>query len=751
MPESIRDTRTIVLVGNPNVGKSVIFSLITGKYAVVSNYPGTTVEVTRCHMRIDGQPCEIIDTPGVNSLVPQSEDEKVTRDVILASRPDAIIQIGDAKNLRRTLFLTLQLAEFGIPMILNLNMIDDCRARGIEIDTAGIEAWLGIPVNTSIATMGVGIHQLLRLIPKAAVPRHPGGFDPRLTDPARALFPPGVPPALGVEWLLNRESADLGAVKTMVSQDQMARLQILADELNQRPSISPRTHFDSARNRLLDEWIPRLKTQHSATPGSRPAMLGYRTSLALLGAGVAAHLAHWILPLLGVTTPVAQVGRLLQSIMPATAAVSTGWTGRLFTATDGPGLLVGEFGLLHPLLTVMMFQLLPAFLPLFYLLKQYPQFALDMDRQSRRPVVGLGILAVCLSMVYVFVGVVGAQILVGFMEDRLFGDVLNPAMARLIGWIPSLFVQDLITGPYGLWSMGLTYAVAIVLPIVGAFFLAFGFLEDSGYLPRLAILVNQVFRRIGLSGKAVLPMVLGLGCGTMATMTTRILNSPKERLIAILLLALGIPCSAQLGVILGIIAGVSLLVPLVLAAVVAGQMLLVGFLASRLLPGERSDFILELPPIRYPVWKNILTKTRLRVIWFLLEAVPLFLLGTLILFTMDRLHWLQALTTAVQPVVQHFLGLPPDAATVFVMGLIRRDYGAVGLFDMVQHGALTANQLAVALVVLTLFVPCVANTFVIFKEQGLKRAAAIVSFVIVVAVLTGGMVHGLLRLLHITL
>ena len=750
MPESSRNTRTIVLVGNPNVGKSVIFNQITGKYAVVSNYPGTTVEVSRCHLRIDGQSYEIIDTPGVNSLVPQSEDEKVTRDVILASRPDAIVQIGDAKNLRRTLFLTLQLAEFGIPMVLNLNMIDDCQARGIEIDTAGLAAWLGIPVNTSIATMGVGIHQLLRLIPKATAPRHPGGFNPRLTDPARALLPPTVPPALGVEWLVNAEAADLSALRALVTPDQMARLKAFADDLSQHAAINPRTHFDIVRNRLLDAWIPRLKTQHATAASDRPATLGYRTSLVLLGAGAGVHLAHWFLPLLGLASPIQQVGRILAALVPADAA-STGWTGRLFTATDGPGLLVGEFGLLHPLLTVTLFQLLPVVLPLFYLLKRHPQFALDLDRQSRRPVVGLGILAVCLSVVYLFVGVIGAQILVGFMEDRLFGDVLNPLVARLIGWIPSAFMQDLISGSYGLWSMGLTYAIAIVLPIVGAFFVAFGFLEDSGYLPRLAILVNQVFRRIGLNGKAVLPMVLGLGCGTMATMTARILNSPKERLIATLLLALGIPCSAQLGVILGVIAGVSPLVPLVLVAVVAGQMLLVGFLASRILPGERSDFVLELPPIRYPVWKNILTKTRLRVIWFLLEAVPLFLLGTLLLFVMDRLGWLQELIAAVRPVVQHFLGLPPDAAQVFVMGLIRRDYGAVGLFDMVQHDALTANQLAVALVVLTLFVPCVANIFVIFKEQGWKRAAAIVTFVIAVAIVSGGMVHGLLRLLHITL
>jgi ferrous iron transport protein B len=750
MPDTARNSRTIVLVGNPNVGKSVIFSQITGKYAMVSNYPGTTVEITRCQLRVDGQPYEIIDTPGVNSLVPQSEDEKVTRDIILASRPDLIIQIGDAKNLRRTLFLTLQLAEFGIPMILNLNMIDDCRSRGIEIDTAGITEWLGIPINTTIATMGVGIHQLLRLIPQAAAPKHPGGFDLPVLEQARALFPPPVPPALGVEWLLNAGVADIGAIHAVTPPGQLARLSRLVEDAGRETGPNLRTYFDGVRNRLLDAWLPRLKTQNHVSRSDRPGLLGYPAGLALLGAGTAVHIAHWILPLAGVPTPVEWIGQLLDAFAPAGGA-ATSWRGWLVSTADGPGLLVGEFGLIHPLLTILLLQLAPALLPLFYLLKKQPRFALDLDRYARRPVTGLGILAGCLSLTYVFVGVIGAQVLVGFMEARIFGEILTPPLAHLVGLIPSPFVQDLLVGEYGLWSMGLTYAVAIVLPIVGAFFIAFGFLEDSGYLPRLAILVNQAFRRIGLNGKAVLPMVLGLGCGTMATMTARILNSPKERLIATLLLALGIPCSAQLGVILGVIAGVSVLVPLLLVLVVAGQLLLVGFLASRILPGENSDFILELPPIRYPVWKNIRLKTRLRVIWFLLEAAPLFLLGTLILFILDRLAWLQGLIAAARPVVEHFLGLPPDAAKVFIMGLLRRDYGAVGLFDMVQHDALTANQLAVALVVLTLFVPCVANVFVIFKEQGLKRAVAIVGFVIPFAVLTGGLVHWLLGLLHITL
>src|SRR5262249_34824986 len=215
-------------------------------------------------------------------------------------------------------------------------------------------------------------------------------------------------------------------------------------------------------------------------------------------------------------------------------------------------------------------------------------------------------------------------------ENGLFGSVLNPWLTRMVTtWSPWTFLSDMIVGPYGLFTMGVTYAIAIVLPIVVTFFFAFSVLEDSGYLPRLAVMLNRFFRVMGLNGRAVLPMVLGLGCDTMATLTTRILGTRKERVIVVLLLALGVPCSAQLGVILGMLAALSLRATLVWGVVVAGVVLLVGWLASRLIPGERADFILEIPPLRVPAPGNLVRKTMARVEWYLKEAVPLFLLGTL--------------------------------------------------------------------------------------------------------------------------
>jgi ferrous iron transport protein B len=298
--------------------------------------------------------------------------------------------------------------------------------------------------------------------------------------------------------------------------------------------------------------------------------------------------------------------------------------------------------------------------------------------------------------------------------------------------------------------VGVTYAIAIVLPVVATFFLAFGFLEDSGYIPRVAIFSDRIFRIMGLNGKAVLPMVLGLGCDTMATMTTRILGTPKERLIAILLLALGIPCSSQLATIMGILGGISFAALFTLFSVVLGQMLFVGFLAARVLPGQRSDFILELPPLRWPKLRNVLIKTGLRVRWYLGEAVPLFLVGTLLLFVLDRVGALAGITRGAQPLVVGLLGLPPRMAEVFLMGFLRRDYGAAGLFDLARAGQLTGVQAVVALTVMTLFVPCVANFLMIVKERGWKTGAAIVGVVTPIAILTGVVLNYGFRIFGVT-
>jgi ferrous iron transport protein B len=299
--------------------------------------------------------------------------------------------------------------------------------------------------------------------------------------------------------------------------------------------------------------------------------------------------------------------------------------------------------------------------------------------------------------------------------------------------------------------MALTYSLAIILPVVGTFFIAFGVLEDSGYMPRLAVMANKLFRKMGLHGKAVLPMILGLGCDTMATLTARIMDTKKERILVTLLLALGVPCSAQLAVIFGMLGSISVLGLVIWIGVVSLVMFVTGSIASRILPGESSDFILELPPIRKPGLMNIIAKTGSRVEWYLKEAVPLFILGTVILFALDRSGVLVVIRDFAAPVVQVFLGLPEQATDAFLIGFLRRDYGAAGLLDLQQKGLLDGTQVVVSLIIITLFVPCIANFFVMIKERGLLISVAMSIFIVIMAVTVGGLMNFVLTSLSVVL
>lgn len=632
-PEPLR----LVLVGQPNVGKSVVFSRLTSRYVTISNYPGTTVEVFRGRTRISGQEIEVLDTPGINAVDAGSEDEKVTMAALERDHPDLIVQVADAKNLRRALLLTAQLSRFRIPMVLVLNMMDECRARGIQVDSRVLSKELGIPVIETIATSGFGFDAL-------------------------------------------RES-------------------LWAASVCEVREVSPL------------QWVERVLGVVRWSEPTAGAFSFSRTRFWTLAAvvGVALHLGNYLGAGLGFPTLAGAVQQLL-----------------------GNGLGLGDLAVTSA--TVIFAYLIPVLAPVLWAIKTDAGFNERFGIWARHFLPGSLILVVTASLTYQLVGNLGAQVFVAILENGLFAAYITPFLQSVI---PQGLFYDLLVGQYGLISMGLAYGLAIVLPVVGTFFIAFSFLEDSGYLPRLSILSDRLLRVMGLNGKAFLPMVLGLGCVTMATMTTRILHSKKERFLATFLLALGVPCSAQLGVILGITSGLSFSALAIVFGTVFLQLIIVGSLLARLYPGERSAFILELPPIRFPVWKNIFRKTYVRVVWFLKEAVPLFVLGAFVLFVLDRLNLLSRIIHAMQPVVTGLLGLPQAAASVFLMGFLRRDYGAAGLFDMSRQGLLTTTQIVVGLVVLTLFVPCVANFFVMIKEQGLRNAVLMVVSILVYAVAVG--------------
>jgi ferrous iron transport protein B len=779
-PDAATRRPKLLLVGNPNVGKSVIFGHLTGKYVTVSNYPGTTVEVSKGGMRYGGRDWEVIDTPGVNSLVPQSDDERVTRDLLLKSDADVIVQVADAKNLRRTLLITSQLAEFGRPMMLVLNLMDEARSRNIEIDAAGIGELFGIPVVETVATDGEGLDALHKMIGRAKVPRDPLSERRRevlghddFAGEAVAVGAGKLPVQLAVEWLQTRDAemrraGELALGVTAENGDAAGHADTagngdVAARLRTRRLAA---RLEELRNHFLDEAVARYKRVLPGVAGEARASAGLKIAFAFLALGMlvflyteGARLTNQIFQT-NIPTPYNLVNSWLeQSVLPAAVALFNKLNlGALGTILLGRANDEGVFenGLLYPLATQLLLLVAPVVVPLAVVVGKSQRFTERLGRWTREARTGVPLLAVVLLLMYEFVGVIGAATFVDFFENTLFNTYLTPLLQAVV---PRGFVYDFFLGEYGLVSVGLTYALAIVLPIVVTFFIAFGLLEDSGYLPRLAILSDRVFRFMGLNGKAVLPMVLGLGCDTMATMTTRILSTKKERLIATVLLALGVPCSAQLGVIFGIVGSLGFGAGLTVFGVVLSQMMLVGYLSSKVIRGERGDFIFEIPPIRVPVFKNVWTKTWLRLKWYVKEALPLFVLGTLILFILDRLRvptpggsqsGLNLIESALSPIVSGVLDLPRETAQVLILGFLRRDYGAAGLFQMVREGALNPVQIVTALIVLTLFIPCVANFFMIVREQGLKKALYILAFITPFAIAVGGAVGWTLRALKIT-
>jgi ferrous iron transport protein B len=355
---------------------------------------------------------------------------------------------------------------------------------------------------------------------------------------------------------------------------------------------------------------------------------------------------------------------------------------------------------------------------------------------SVNPLTGFPLLLLILYYgVYKFVGEFGAGTMVDFIET-FFETHINPAVNQITALIfPWQVIQDLFANEYGIITLGIRYAVAIVLPVVATFFFMFSLLEDSGYLPRLSLMLDRLFKSIGLSGRAVIPMVLGLGCDTMATMVTRTLETNRERLIATFLLSLAIPCAAQWGVIVGLLAQKPAAL-LVWGGFITGIFLIVGYLTAKLLPGKPASFYMEIPPLRFPKLQNILTKTYVRMKWYFIEILPLFIWASVFIW-LGRLTGLFDLIIKTLEPVALGLGLPKEAAPIFLYGFFRRDYGAAGLFDMQQQGIFSGKQLIVAAVVLTLFLPCIAQFQMMLKERGTKITLAMTAFIFPFAFLMG--------------
>ncbi|MCR3921646.1 MAG: ferrous iron transport protein B, partial [Firmicutes bacterium] len=353
-----------------------------------------------------------------------------------------------------------------------------------------------------------------------------------------------------------------------------------------------------------------------------------------------------------------------------------------------------------------------------------------------RPLTGIPILLVVLYAMFWFVGVFVAQTVVELTEEVVMSGYYGTFIANFIHRFlaAGTFLGDLLVGEFGVLTMAPIYLLGLLLPLVIGFYIVLSLMEDSGYLPRLATLVDRLLTGLGLNGRAVIPMILGFGCVTMATITTRLLGSNRERLIATVLLGVTIPCSAQLGVIAGLIAplGFSYLLFYVLTIFIVFVVL--GTALNKVLPGESTYLLIDLPPLRLPRLKNVFSKTYMKSLAFMKEAAPLFVLAAVLITTLQYIGVLTWMQNSLAPLTVGWLGLPAEASTSFIMGIMRRDFGAAGLYSL----ALTPVQTLVGLVVITLFVPCIASIMVMVKERGWREGLYIWTGSLLIAFFVGG-------------
>jgi len=691
--------KNLLIVGNPNVGKSVFFNAFTGHYAVVSNYPGTTVELMQGKaqpgkaflraLQKERQQQEVVaeappplplpfenvmDTPGMYSLCPLTQEERVSQHILLGETDGVLLHVIDAKNLHRALTLTLQLLELQKPMVLALNLYDEALAEGLEVHTEALSHSLGIPCVSTIATRGVGVGALCEALRVVQSAKPPTGFSmdygPEIEEALAALCPLLMP-------VCGPQSRAVALLLLQGDTVLLKRLQGLLAGGEGEGASSPVSSSPSASAALqncLEEIRLRMDTK---TALLRIATKRYEVACALAEANI---------------------------------------------------------------------RLLP---------KTQKNFWETLSRLAVAPATGIPLLLLALYLgLYQFVGVFGAGVLVEFFEGKLFGQWLLPPFEALLlrlfpgeegSWL--YWLREFLGGDYGLFSLGLKYALAVILPIVASFFFFFSLLEDSGYFPRLALLADKSFKRIGLNGRALIPLVLGVGCGTMATLVTRIQETKRERLITMVLLALAVPCSAQYGVISTLLLpeGGALGFPTAFLwwlGVVLFFFVLTGALLSRLLPGKPASFYMELPPMRLPMLKNVIQKTAARLRWYFWEVLPIFLLASALIW-LGRLSGLFGFLLEAMAPVAKALGLPAQTAEVFLFGFFRRDFGAAGLYGMAQN--LSPSQILIACVTLTLFLPCIAQFLMMKRERGWAMALGVGFFVTAVALGAGKLTGVLLE------
>ncbi len=625
--------KKVAILGLPNSGKSQIFNNLTGDYALVANYPLSTIDIKKGVFHYDNITYEIYDTPGLNSLYINSEEELVVRELLLTDTPDILVQCIDANRLKQSLNLTLDLIDLKIPMVLTVNALDESNRKGVWIDSDKLSQTFGIPVVESIAVDGVGTNELKQEITNARIGKRLSFYGDIIEEGISRIVS-----LLPENFSFKRKTAFL-----LLTGDRF-----IAD------SLPVQGGKGEGENILLEAEA--IINQFNVNPGR-------------IISDKHTHVVN---------------------------EITVNITKRQKVETKG--------------------------------------FAHTFAGLSRHVVFGIPILLSIILVMYLLVVNVANEI-AGWMDETIWA----PVQSQIDSLVPYPFWNEFLIGDYGVLSLGLANAFITVLPILSVFFLLYNVLEDIGYIPNLSVLSKKVFEKLGLSGAAIMPMVLGFGCKTMATLTAKSLATWRERYIAIFLIGFAIPCAAQMGLNMSILGKMGITAFAIAFSVLAFVEITAGLILNNVLKKDLStSYIQELPAIRLPNIRAVLKKTYYRLYWFLKEAVPVFIYAALALFVLDKSGILLAAKSAVSPLMEGFLGLPLDMVDALILTMARHEAAAALIMNLIDKGVLNYAQCIIAVTLTTMFIPCFANIGAMVKQLGMKNALVMALIINVSAFVVAG-------------
>ncbi len=628
-------TPEIVLVGQPNCGKSTIFNQVAGYRSIATNFSGATVAFTSSLITNSGRTFELVDLPGIYSFLGMDAASRECKEFLNTHPSALIINVVDASLLSRSLELTLQLIELGRPMVMCLNMMDEAERKGAVIDAGKLSTLLSVPVIPTIAAKGSGIDKLFQSALEI------------ITHPARPIAPKM---SRHVEEAVKAVSARLSEDnRHEINDHRLWAIRLLED---QPDFAAPLNHHNRNLLSVIKHWQNKLEKDHGQSADSVIAAERHALSM---------HLAE---------------------------QVST---------------------VRHPIRS----------------------WRSQVDKFIMHPIAGYLILITVLYSFFVVIFKLGAFLEQPVLELFSAGTVyIETVMGN-----DSLLAHSII----GI-IQGLAGGTAIVLPYLLPFLMAMAFLEDIGYLPRIAFLMDNFMHRIGLHGTAVIPGILGYGCTVPAVMATRILPSARDRFIAAVA-ALLVPCSARMTIILGLVGfylGGKMAFAIYLFNIVV--ITLVGTLLARLMPSDSPGMILEIPPYQRPRLKALVAKTWLRSKDFLLFAWPILIVGSLVLSLSEAYHWDHTINEILSPLTK-LLDLPLETGTTLIFGILRKELSMIMLMQALGTTDVASVMSSVQLIVFTLFVvfyfPCLATFGVLSRELGWGRAAIASMITLILAIIIG--------------